>query len=204
MNRWIDFLFELNTLFVIKNYSTYKCNVYIRSLFSPQRTLEILSVCLLKYVYFRIRDISIYIYCYNYLNKVYIDFEKSNLPIEEARIANRVPFFFCTLRPIDVFTDAGIRSHSLHFINLDGISNPLYIRPDPVTAHADAGFGPRFAAACFAYVTSSILLGIRRHAGTSWIQETSDMGLSYAGILRDTFPRKCVMYEAPCIGLHRF
>jgi len=38
----------------------------------------------------------------------------------------------------------------------------------PAVAHADAGFDPRFAAACFAYVTSSILLGISRHAGTSW------------------------------------
>lgn len=35
------------------------------------------------------------------------------------------------------------------------------------------------------------------------IQETSDVGLSYAGILRDTFPhpRKCVMYESASASL---
>lgn len=65
---------------------------------------------------------------YNYLNTVYNGFEKSNLPIEEARPHHE--FLFCTLRAIDVFTDAGIRSHGLHdlhFINLGGISSPLYI-----------------------------------------------------------------------------
>lgn len=85
-----------------------------------------------------------------------------------ARIGNFV--FFCTLRAIDVFTDAGIHSHGLHFINLGRYIEPVVDPPwylGSAAAHADAGFDPRFAAACFAYVTSSILLSISRHAGTS-------------------------------------
>lgn len=86
--------------------------------------------------------------------------------------ASRVLFlFFYTFRAMDVFTDAGIRSHGLHFINLGDTSSPVVdplgiSGPLPRARMRDSIQDSR-RAACFAYVTSSILLGNSRHAGTS-------------------------------------
>jgi len=66
------------------------------------------------------------IYCYDYLNTVYIHwFRKLESFDCRSPPASRISFLFCTLRTIDVFTDAGIRLRGLHFINLDGILSLL-------------------------------------------------------------------------------
>jgi len=54
--------------------------------------------------------------------------KKSNISIGEVLSHREFLFLFCILRAIGVFTDAGIHSHSLHFINLRGISSLLWIR----------------------------------------------------------------------------
>jgi len=91
--------------------------------------LRCLFIYFSKYMdFFFTLELQPHIYCYNYLNTVYMALKKTNVSIGEALPHREFSFLFCTLRAIDVFTDAGIHSHSLHFINLRGISSLLWIR----------------------------------------------------------------------------
>ncbi|KAL0105885.1 hypothetical protein PUN28_015955 [Cardiocondyla obscurior] len=179
----VRFFIKLKASFIDRIYIMNGINVYVGNLFKISSRLETFDLrCLpikVREFFVYTRDTSAHVHCYNYLNTVYIELEikkkkkkrKSNLPNgeESTRIANFI--LFCTLRAIDVFTDTSIRSRSLHFINLDGgYIEPVVYPPGisiPLPRAADAGSDPRSATACFAYVTSSILLGINRHAGTS-------------------------------------
>lgn len=72
-------------------------------------------------------------------------------------------------------------AHDLHFINLGAISPARcriarYLDPAATCARANAGFDPRIAVACFAYVTSSVLLSIGRYAGASRNPKPGDFG----------------------------
>lgn len=90
------------------------------------------------------RDTSAYIYCYNYIWIRFILISRNqNFRLEKPASRIAFLFFFYTLRTIDVFTDAGIGSHSLHFINLGGISSPLYIRPASRSRYRARGCGIR-------------------------------------------------------------
>lgn len=162
--------------------------IYVKNLFILKRSLKILFTAFAYQstwiLFSRMRCFRVH--CYNYLDTVYIGFEKSNLPIGEARPHRELRSSFAHLAQL-MFLPTPVSVRTVYTSSIATVYRARCISVwhlGSATEHADAGFDPRFAAACFAYVTSSILLGISRHAGTSWNPNPGNFGYG-AFVCRD-------------------
>lgn len=165
-------------------------------------------VYFLQYLLFRFAHVT-YIVCVH-VTAVQTRFILASRGIKSLGRRNRPVFrSFCTLGTIDVFASIGVRSRTIYTSSISGAISSLFenccISMPRCNARADAGFDPRIVAACFAYVTSSILLGIRRYAGASWNPKPANFGYEAfctSGFRAMASPaRKYVTSKFTCRGL---